>query len=386
MGGRANDVDWLRTVASYLVVVYHAAQIFDFQNKSYYKNAERSPSLDLFTRFVHLWHMPLFFLLAGWSCKLSLERRGAAKFLIERAQKLLVPLLFGMLVLCAAPRWVEYRCGRWKPRSEEGSPSPLVHSFTTFLRVHYYFEGLTWNHLWFLVYLFTFCAIYLPGFWLLSHQVSGRPRGHPKWTWVMANGPVVLLAVVQLRLRNRWPGYQNLVDDWANFWFYSIFFIAGFCLSLSKSLEDHIHLHWKMNGALGLLSCCLYVFPDSFSRLYFSNSEHIQHVLSSSGAWYFVCFLRSAAHRYLSNHPAPAFLSDNAFPVYIIHEVPLFLFAHFVLGKWSAPVGIKFAASVTVALLSSLLVLQTIVNRSRVFSFLLGAKEVKRVKSGPHQD
>ncbi|OAE19931.1 hypothetical protein AXG93_1520s1040 [Marchantia polymorpha subsp. ruderalis] len=333
MGGRANDVDWLRTVASYLVVVYHAAQIFDFQNKSYYKNAERSPSLDLFTRFVHLWHMPLFFLLAGWSCKLSLERRGAAKFLIERAQKLLVPLLFGMLVLCAAPRWVEYR---W--------------------------------------------------FWLLSHQVSGRPRGHPKWTWVMANGPVVLLAVVQLRLRNRWPGYQNLVDDWANFWFYSIFFIAGFCLSLSKSLEDHIHLHWKMNGALGLLSCCLYVFPDSFSRLYFSNSEHIQHVLSSSGAWYFVCFLRSAAHRYLSNHPAPAFLSDNAFPVYIIHEVPLFLFAHFVLGKWSAPVGIKFAASVTVALLSSLLVLQTIVNRSRVFSFLLGAKEVKRVKSGPHQD
>ena len=30
-----------------------------------------------------------------------------------------------------------------------------------------------------------------------------------------------------MKLRDRWPGHQNLYDDWANFLFYSLFFIIG---------------------------------------------------------------------------------------------------------------------------------------------------------------
>jgi hypothetical protein len=35
-------------------------------------------------------------------------------------------------------------------------------------------------------------------------------------------------AVVELALRWRWPGFQNLYDDWANFLWYSLFFVGGF--------------------------------------------------------------------------------------------------------------------------------------------------------------
>jgi surface polysaccharide O-acyltransferase-like enzyme len=88
-------------------------------------------------------------------------------------------------------------------------------------------DRFTWSHLWFLVYLFTFTVLYLPLFrWLLAHR--GRLAGV---SVVRLYAPLVPLVLVQTTLRFRWPGVQNLYDDWANFTYYSLFFILGFLLA-----------------------------------------------------------------------------------------------------------------------------------------------------------
>lgn len=161
---RRHDLDWLRTLASYLVVIYHTAQFFDLQERTYIKNEELSWTMDLLTRFVHIWHMPLFFLLAGWSSKSSLSRRSVWGFLLERARRLVIPLLFGLLFWCALPQWVALKHGLLRISTGERLPAQPSHSFTTFLQEYYYIGGaMTWGHLWFLAYLFTFTVLYLPG-------------------------------------------------------------------------------------------------------------------------------------------------------------------------------------------------------------------------------
>jgi hypothetical protein len=68
------DVDWLRVLATYLLFVFHAAKVFDVAPFYHVKSPERAAWLDAFTSFVHLWHMPLFFVLAG--CSSGCRGRG----------------------------------------------------------------------------------------------------------------------------------------------------------------------------------------------------------------------------------------------------------------------------------------------------------------------
>ena len=111
--GRRYDLDWLRIGATFLLFPFHVAKTFDVRPIYHIKNAELAPALDYFTLFVHQWHMPLFFMLAGWSACASIRGRGVAGFRRERVQRLLVPFLF-----------YRFRKPSWKqPEQAEVSPS-----------------------------------------------------------------------------------------------------------------------------------------------------------------------------------------------------------------------------------------------------------------------
>ena len=65
---RRYDIDWLRVFATYMLFVFHVAMVFNPAPFYHIRNDELSFGMTVFAGFVHLWHMPLFFLLAGWSC------------------------------------------------------------------------------------------------------------------------------------------------------------------------------------------------------------------------------------------------------------------------------------------------------------------------------
>ena len=49
--------------------------------------------------------------------------------------------------------------------------------------------------------------------------------------------PLAVLVAVQVLLRPRWPGVQNLYDDWANFAYYSTYLLLGFVMARSPAFE-----------------------------------------------------------------------------------------------------------------------------------------------------
>ena len=64
---RRPDVDWLRVGAVYLLFVFHAGKVFDPAPFYHVRNDELSFAMLVVCGFIGLWHMPLLFLLAGWS-------------------------------------------------------------------------------------------------------------------------------------------------------------------------------------------------------------------------------------------------------------------------------------------------------------------------------
>ena len=81
---RRPDIDWLRVFATYLLFVFHVGKVFDPAPFYHVRNADLSFAFLVVCGFISLWHMPLFFFLAGWSLFSSLQARGTAAFAKER--------------------------------------------------------------------------------------------------------------------------------------------------------------------------------------------------------------------------------------------------------------------------------------------------------------
>jgi len=69
------NILWLRVAASVLVVLYHAARFFDdFPKDVALEHSEFQKLFGYFGRALTQWHMPMFFMLSGYSLKLSLSK------------------------------------------------------------------------------------------------------------------------------------------------------------------------------------------------------------------------------------------------------------------------------------------------------------------------
>ena len=108
---RRPDIDWLRVFAVYLLFVFHVGKVFDPAPFYHIRNADLSFPMLVLCGFIGLWHMPLFFLLAGWSAVASLQTRGQRRFVVERVRKLAIPLLAGSVLLGPPIKYLELRSG-----------------------------------------------------------------------------------------------------------------------------------------------------------------------------------------------------------------------------------------------------------------------------------
>lgn len=99
---------------------------------------------------------------------------------------------------------------------------PFNESFLEFLPTFFtHLERFTWAHLWF------------P--WLARQ--AARLRSDAAW---LVYVPIVPLALIQLTLRERWPGVPNLYNDWANVAYYTVYFLAGVVIAAQPRFEQSL--------------------------------------------------------------------------------------------------------------------------------------------------
>jgi len=100
-------VDWLRVLAMVEIFFFHNARFYDVFTDWHVKNSSTSIGPSLLIGFMNEWLMPLFFLIAGVGVFLSLKFRQPVQFIRERSLRLLVPLVFGMVVIVAPQAYFE---------------------------------------------------------------------------------------------------------------------------------------------------------------------------------------------------------------------------------------------------------------------------------------
>src|SRR4030095_14461870 len=135
-------LDWLRIMAIVGVLFFHSAMHYGAEREWHIKNNEPSHMLMECNFFLHQFRMPLLFFISGTVTYFMLQKRSSGSFIGLRFRRLLVPLIFGMLVIVPPQVYME--------RLTQGFNRSFADFYPSIFTTGSYPAGnMSWHHLWF---------------------------------------------------------------------------------------------------------------------------------------------------------------------------------------------------------------------------------------------
>jgi peptidoglycan/LPS O-acetylase OafA/YrhL len=343
-------IDNLRWVMIMLVLSMHAAVTYSGHGSWYYKEASHLNLGEEFTFvtyqvFLQSFFMGLLFFVAGYFVPGAFDRKGAGRFLQDRAWRLGLPSLLWIFLL--QPVTGYYAAGNWAADDPHRS----------FLReyAHYITRGrfLSGNGpLWFCLALLFFCCCYAAWRVLVPRKSTGSPRPFPRTPAIIAF--ITLIALATFLVRIPWPNGISFYNmQFCYFSQYIAFFIAGTLAYRHHWLAVLPTAMGKRWGRLGLFGGLALWFS-----LILLGGALKGHTVPYDGGWHWqslgMSTLESLAgvgislgcltlfrERFTGQGPRAAFFSANAFAVYVFHP-PILILITRGLGAWQGEALLKF--------------------------------------------
>ena len=372
------DIDWLRVLAVLLLFPFHVARIFNNYEPFYVKNAVWSDALTYFIYIVHPWHMPLLFLLAGASTWFALGFRSGRQYTKERFIRLLIPFIFGLLVIVPPQSYV----GLLSHSDYSGSYLDWYPNFFSFQGDDmdgYFLGGFTPAHLWFIALLFIFSLLALPLFQYLRRRDSGKRLTGGLAAFCSLPGALFLLAVVPYVM-------YRLIDVKPNPLYFITYFILGYILFTDARFDKAINRHKAVALVLGPV---LYLFVAYFGMFGWPwdlpswSVEFLRAYELGFVPWLFLIAILGYGRQFLSfSNKLLKYTSEASYPAYILHQTVIVIIGFYVV-QWQASVLVKYATILVAALIVTTLIYDLIVKRTNVTRFLFGMRLKKKQVEEP---
>jgi glucans biosynthesis protein C len=370
---RRHDLDWLRVLAIILLLYFHTAMIFTAEWGWHIKNAETSNLFLEFNYFLSRFRMAVLFLVSGVGTAYALGHRGARRYLRERTRRLLVPLVFGILVIVPPQIYIERIAGGETFAS-------FINFWPSTLRLQPYPAGNTsWHHLWFVAYLLMYSVAALPLFlWWRSARTA---RVREAVDGFLAGRGIYLLglplAVVMAALAVRYPGPQNVVDDWARLLFYFLIFIYGFVLCRADAAWRGMEEGRRTSLGLAMLSM-LFINYLRWNGLEpgwrYDVAGMLWIGLGALNSWFWVLAIIGYGRRYLSfRNRLLDYANEGIYPFYILHQTVIVVLGFYVV-QTSDGILAKFLFTSTLSLLMTVAIYEYGVRPFALTRFLFGMK------------
>jgi peptidoglycan/LPS O-acetylase OafA/YrhL len=366
-------IDWLRIFAVLLLFPFHSTRVFDIGETFYIHGPQTSAALTyIVIATLDVFHMPLFFFLAGASTWHALAFRSSKQYVSERFKRLFIPLVFGILVIIP-------------PQSYLGalSKGKFIGSFWEyyphFFRISPegpsgYFGGWTPGHLWFILFLFFIALLALPLFLYLRKNQGVIPASLPGLGWILV--PALLIFLSRFSPA---PGGKNFI-------YYFVFFVFG-CLIMAKvRFSEAVDRYKTWALALGagsmllLLVIALSGFP--FPAWLLSIIDNFYPTL---GCWLCLMAIWAYGKRFLNFHtPILPYLTQGVYAFYILHQTVIVILAYYVL---KIPVALIFQWLIIIfgSITATLLIYDLLIRRVNLLRFLFGMKSKSRWKRTKRQ-
>lgn len=347
---RRHDIDVLRALAFALLILYHWSMLYVADWGWHIKSTHQAEWLQWPMLFVNRWRMSLIFLISGVSTGFLLARTPGLRLLGQRTLRLMLPLVFGMLVIVPVQPYVQ---GVMNGFVEPG--------FWRFLLRYYQFrpwpegafdgakEGLTWNHLWYLAYLWNYTVALVLLLPLLRSAPVRRARqafAGLRGAWLLTL-PALPIALETVTLQPLFQDTGDFIHDgYRNALYFTVFLYGfwiaradGFWAELARLRTRSLSL---MLGLFGLYGVLVAILPDDVP----DTVQYGVWVLRSFYIWWSLCAVLGWSKAFLGRPwPWLRWANEAVFPWYVLHQSLIVLIAY-----WLVPLRLPAAVESTAVL------------------------------------
>ena len=338
---RHYGMDWLRIGAFALLILFHIGMYF-VPWGWHVKTPQPLDWVQIPMMATNSWRLPLLFLVSGYaSAALFAKLGGPGAFLRSRAARLLIPLVFGMVVVIPVQPWIELV-------TQHGYAEGFLHFWA-----HDYFrfgtlEGIvlpTWQHLWFVVYLFAYTLLAVLLLWLIPE--AARERVVDVAARLLGGWGILILPLAAwMAILFAFPGYREthaLFDDGPNHLHYLVPFFTGWLLRVRPVLFMAVARCWRTAAGLAVVAYAYVAWaiwaspgegpPPVGVVTWFMAVRLVQ-------GWAAIVALVGIADRFWNrDHARRPMLAEAVFPFYIIHQTVIVLIGYWLLLGGVGPVA-----------------------------------------------
>jgi peptidoglycan/LPS O-acetylase OafA/YrhL len=361
-------VDWLRICLIISVFFFHVGMIFR-PEQWHVNSTETFAFLDPIMWWLHIWRMPLLFLVSGIGTFYAIGHRTSWQYVKERFRRLYVPFMVGFFTLVPLMVYIEridLYPSLWGfiPHMFDGGPYPV--------------GNISWHHLWFILYLFIISLLIAP---FLNYTKSGHynmVRGRliniatkkMGLNWLL---PIIIIS--QIVLRQYFPNSTHaLYNDWAYFTYYLLFFLSGFIVFTSDKVINSLASSRRLYLYQTILfTVLLFSLPSIFgvpSIIQDYTRGIIEMVISLS------CGLTAIGYFKIYFNKDNTFrkvLNEAIYPFYLLHQ-PALIFVGYVVLQWDVSYGTQAILITILSLAAIILCYWFVIRRFNVLRIVFGMK------------
>ncbi|WP_444910019.1 acyltransferase family protein [Microbulbifer sp. TRSA005] len=375
---RRHDIDALRVLAFALLILYHLGMAYVAEWGWHVKSTYQSEPLQILMLAVNQWRMPLLFLISGAATYFLLAKLGSARFLLRRLRQLLIPLLFGILVIVPPQAYYEAL-----------SNGVIEPGYLSFLWQYFTFQpwpaesfagshvGFTWNHLWYLPYLLCYTLAIIPVSYFLQTYGPGLGNWLSRFrAWQLLFMPLLPLTLYGLYLFPLFGGINYaVVGDWYTHAQFFTFFLFGYLLVSNEApWKLLVRLRFFLLIAAPLCFCLFLLFDRVLEEDIIPGQSLIQLIVIYANRWFWLLTVLAWGH-YCLNRPFTwlPYATEAVYPWYILHQTitvaALFKLKEFSLGPVIEPLLVFL-----ITVIGCLAIHEFIIRRVPLLRLLFGLK------------
>jgi glucans biosynthesis protein C len=371
MKSRQYFLDWIRVIAFGILIFYHSGMFFVSWGW-HVKNNEIVNGHKIWMELVNPWRLSLLFFISGVGVSFAMKSRTAIAFISERNRRLLIPLIFGMLVIVPPQIYFE----RLQSHQNVGSYADFYPSVFSFIP---YPEGnLSWNHLWFVVYLWVYSLVATPIFvWLRKQNFTIFNESPNKKDYYKLFIFILPLALTYWLLKPHWKITHNLTSDWYNLTISFLFFMYGYFLGTQNAVWENVEKHRKY---LLFIPVFLMISSKTYDAVFGAIPENAQWILILNGilkttiVWCVILGICGFAKHHLNfNNSFVNYANKAVYPFYILHQT-ITVTLGFYLAESPMNANLKFLILVLGTFGFSWLIYHFLIRPFGVMKLLFGVK------------
>ena len=314
-GSRYHALDALRAAMMFLGIYLHAVVAYSPTGGWPYKPLQLTTTLDWSVGLIHVFRMPVFYVMAGFFAALLLQRYGLRRAADNRFWRIVVPFVVGWVILFPLVMFL----AAFGKTDDLSTAAQFILSGRFLAYAHPL-------HLWFLEYLivlYLLALVVLMAIRRLPQDVAARLLRLFGWVVRSWWAPLILAVpsfLAMLLMKRPWledpPGFVPAIRIVVA---YAIPFAFGWLLYLNTDLLETLSRRAWLYAALAAIASVAYLstFRIPIDR---DIAFYLMRALHSLALWLLIFSVTGLFLRYLGRHSAlRRYLCDSSYFLYLAH-------------------------------------------------------------------